>query len=139
MKYALFVLCLMAFSMDSISYAQESEPDYGPEIVQTIPSEAVETAITEAHTATAEYLYSESFGSLVAPRRCLRREFLIPRTVSLERADMILRIERGECLLPHPYFVHNPTTRRIYLIEESEALRLLNAITGLMAVTVPEQ
>lgn len=119
-----------------VAYAQEdeeSEFDSGGRLVNsTRPSEAVEQAITRTIDATAYYLYSESNASMTPPRHCRRREFQIPPNVAHPRAGQVLRIETGECLLEHSYYVHNPHTHRIFIITEEEAIAILDSITALM-------
>lgn len=96
------------------------------------PSEAVQAAMARVLEVTAFYLYEESHASMVAPRVCVRHEFRIPEHVMHPRAGQILRIEEGECLLSNPYYVHNPRTHRIYLINEAETIVILESIVALM-------
>ena len=138
MKIVLVALFLFLCACQH-AHAQEEEmqnteeiEEYGSDVVYAHPSDAVESAIQHAHDVTALYLYEESLAPMVSPRRCVRREFRIPTMVAHPRAGMVIRIERGECLLEHPYFVHNPVTHRIYLIDESEAIAILESIVALM-------
>lgn len=134
MRYVL-VLFFFILSYAPLVYAQEDEEllESRAHIVNsTRPSEAVEEAVTRTIDATAYYLYSESDAPMVAPRRCRRREFQIPPNVEHPRAGQVLRIETGECLLPHSYYVHNPRTHRIFLITEEETIAILDSIVALM-------
>jgi|CXWL01.1.fsa_nt_gi hypothetical protein len=133
MRVVLFIL-LFCVATTAPSYAQEEEgaASYGHAVQMTQTSEAVERSLARVLEATALYLYEESRASMVAPRLCLRREIQIPREVPHPRAGMILRIERGECLLESAYYVHNPATHRIYIIEETEAIAILESIVTLM-------
>lgn len=138
MKLVLFTL-LFFFATYTSAYSQEEGGfNYGASVATTTPSPAVEIALERAREAAALYLYQESRAQLVAPRICTRREIEIPTTVTHPRAGMILRIENGECLLPNPYYVHNPRTHRIYIIGEAEAITILESIVTLMQQSASE-
>ena len=121
MRAIVFSLLFLAFTTP-VS-AQEAGSSSGAPIVTATPSMSVMTTLEEVLAqGLAPDVYRTYRAPMVHPRVCVRHEFRFGLAQLHPWRGQILRIEQGECLLEHPYYLINPETRRIGNLEDEEAV-----------------
>ena len=141
MRFVVVGVCLMLF-LPSGACAQTEEgaeltaAPFSAPILQAVPSTAIESELRLYLENGSDVL--EFYPRMVTPRVCRQRDFPIPQESNHARAGLMLRIEDGECVTGHPYFVHNPDTHRIWPIQEVEVLAIFQAMKEIYIPSAPE-